>query len=116
MVLLNKKGRIAAGPDGSNIYYCHNKKNTRMPVPVEYDTRVNGKIVTRLGKSCVRFRSFNLRCHTESCQIECTEYTYFKTKCKLDNRTGANEFCKCQPREKLWKRENKHYSKEKRAI
>ena len=24
--LLNKKGRIAAGPDGSNIYYCHNKK------------------------------------------------------------------------------------------
>ena len=40
--LLNKKGRMAAGPDDSNIYYCHNKKNIRMPVPVEYDTRVNG--------------------------------------------------------------------------
>ena len=36
--LLNKKGRIAVGPDGTNIYYCHNKKNIRMPVLVEYAT------------------------------------------------------------------------------
>ena len=54
--LLNKKGRIAVGPDGSNIYYCHNKKNIRMPVPVEYDTRVNGQIVTCLSKSCIRYK------------------------------------------------------------
>ena len=62
--LLNKKGRIAVGPDGSNIYYCHNKKNIRMPVPVEYDTRVNGQIVTCLSKSCIRYKSFNVCCHT----------------------------------------------------
>ena len=47
------KGRIAAGPDDHNIYYCHNKKNIRMPVPVEYDTRENGQVVTCLSKSCV---------------------------------------------------------------
>ena len=51
--LINRKGRIAAGPDGSNIYYCHNKKNIRIPVPVEYDTRVNGQVVTCLSKSGV---------------------------------------------------------------
>ena len=62
--LLNKKGRIAAGPDGSIIYYCHNKKNIRMPVPLEYDTRVNGQVVTCLSKSCLRYKSFNVCCHT----------------------------------------------------
>ena len=62
--LLNKKGRIAAGPDGSNICYCHNKKNIRMPVPVEDDTLVNGQVVICLSKSCVRYRSFNVCCHT----------------------------------------------------
>ena len=40
--LLGKKGRITAGSDGSNKYYCRIKKNIRMPVPVEFDTRVNG--------------------------------------------------------------------------
>ena len=50
-------------PDGSNIYYCH-KKNIRMPVPVEYDTCVNGQVVTCLSKSSVRYRSFNVCCHT----------------------------------------------------
>ena len=54
--LINKKGRIAVGPDGSNIYNCHNKKSIRMPVPVEYDTRVNGQIVTCLSKSCIRYK------------------------------------------------------------
>ena len=62
--LLNEKSRIAAGPDGSNIYYCHNNKNIRMPVLVEHDTRVNWKVVTCLSKSCVRYRSFNVYCHT----------------------------------------------------
>ena len=61
--LLNEKGRIAVGPDGSNIYYCHNKKN-RMPVPVEYDNRVNGEIVTCLSKSCNGYKSFKVCCHT----------------------------------------------------
>ena len=56
--------RIAVGPDGSNIYCCHNKKNIRMPVPVEYDTRVNGQIVKCLSKSCIRYKSFNVCCHT----------------------------------------------------
>ena len=37
-------------------------------------------------------------------QIECIEHPYFKTKCKIDNRTGANEFCKYQPKQKLWKK------------
>ena len=40
--LLGKKGRITAGSDGSSKYYCRIKKNIRMPVPVEFDTRVNG--------------------------------------------------------------------------
>ena len=62
--LLNKKGRIAAGPDDPNIYYYHNKKNIRMPVPVEYDPRENGQVVTCLSKSCVWYRSFNVCCHT----------------------------------------------------
>ena len=62
--LINRKGRIAAGPDGSNIYYCYNKKNIRMPVPVEYDTRVNGQVVTCLSKLCVRYKSFKVCCHT----------------------------------------------------
>ena len=35
-----------------------------MPVPVEYDTRVNGQVVTCLSKSCVRYRSSNVCCHT----------------------------------------------------
>ena len=35
-----------------------------MPVPAEYDTRVNGQVVTCLSKSCVRYRSFNVCCHT----------------------------------------------------
>ena len=51
--LLDKKDIIAAGPDGSDIYYCHTKKNIRIPVPVQYDTRVNGQVVTCLSKSCV---------------------------------------------------------------
>ena len=62
--LLNKKGRIAVGSDGSNICYCHNKKNVRLPVAVDYDTRVNGQVVTCHSKSCVRYRSFNICCHT----------------------------------------------------
>ena len=62
--LLGKKGRIASGSDGSNKYYCHIKKNIRMPVPVEYDNRVNGKVVTCLSKSCVRYIPFNVFCHT----------------------------------------------------
>ena len=35
-----------------------------MSVSVEYDTRVNGQVVTCLNKSCVRYRSFNICCHT----------------------------------------------------
>ena len=35
-----------------------------MPVLAEYDTRVNGKVVTCLSKSCVRYRWFNVCCHT----------------------------------------------------
>ena len=35
-----------------------------MPVLAEYDTRVNGQVVTCLSKSCVRYRSFNVCCHT----------------------------------------------------
>ena len=62
--LLNKKGRIAVGSDGSNICYCHNKKNIRLPVAVGYDTRVNDQVVTCHSKSCVRYRSFNICCHT----------------------------------------------------
>ena len=62
--LLNKKGRIAAGPDDPNIYYYHNKKNIRMPVPVEYDPRENGQVVTCHSKSCAWYRSFNVCCHT----------------------------------------------------
>ena len=54
---------MAAGPDDSNIYYCHNKKNIRMPVPVEHDTCVNGQVVTCLSASCVRYKSFKLCCH-----------------------------------------------------
>ena len=45
------------------------------------------------------------RCYRQ--QIECIDNTYFKSKCKIDNRTGANELYKCQPRQKLWKKENK---------
>ena len=106
---------MAAGPDGSNIYYCHNKKNIRMPVPVEYDSPVNGQVVTCVSKSCVQHKSFKAyRCYRQ--QIECIEHTYFKTKYKIDNRTDANEFCEGQPRQKLWKKENKGYSKEKKTI
>ena len=109
---------MAAGPDDSNIYYCHNKKNIRMPVPVEYDTRVNEQVVTCLSKSCVRYKSFKVCCHTVAIanKLNVFEHTYFKTKCKIDNRTGANEFCKCQPRQKLREKENKGYLKEKRTI
>ena len=35
-----------------------------MAVPVEYDTRVNGRMVTYLSKSCIRYKSFNICCHT----------------------------------------------------
>ena len=35
-----------------------------MPVPVEYDTRVNEQVVTCLSKSCVRYKSFKVCCHT----------------------------------------------------
>ena len=49
------------------------------------------------------------RCYRQ--EIQCMEHTHFKPKCKIDNRRGANEFCKCQPRQKLWKKENKGYSK-----
>ena len=62
--LINRKGRIAAGPDGSNIYYCQNKKHIRMPVLVEYDTHVNEQVVTCLSKSCVQYKSFKACCHT----------------------------------------------------
>ena len=70
--LLNKKGRIAVGPDGSNIYYCHNKKNIRMPVPVEYDTSANSQVVTCLNKSCVRYKLFNVCYHTVAVTNELT--------------------------------------------
>ena len=62
--LLNKKGRIAVCPDGSNIYYCHNKKSIRMPVPIEYDTRVNRQVVPCLSQLCVQYKSFNICRHT----------------------------------------------------
>ena len=35
-----------------------------MPVPVEYDTRVNEQVVTCLSKSCVWYKSFKVCCHT----------------------------------------------------
>ena len=35
-----------------------------MPVQVEYDTRVTRQVVTCLSKSCVRYKSFNVCCHT----------------------------------------------------
>ena len=35
-----------------------------MPVPVEYDTRVNGQVVTCLSRLCVRYKSFKVCCHT----------------------------------------------------
>ena len=35
-----------------------------MPVPVEYDTRVNGQVVICLSKSCVSYKSFKVCCHT----------------------------------------------------
>ena len=35
-----------------------------MPVPVEYDTRVTRRVVTCLSKSCVRYKSFKVCCHT----------------------------------------------------
>ena len=35
-----------------------------MPVLVEYDTRVNEQVVTCLSKSCVRYKSFKVCCHT----------------------------------------------------
>ena len=60
--LLNKKRRVAAGPDGSSIYCCHEKKNIRMSLPVEYDTLVTGKVVSRVSR--VRYKSFNVWCHT----------------------------------------------------
>ena len=68
--VLNKKGRIAVCSDGSNICYFHNKKNIRLPVAVEYGTRVNGQVVTCHSKSCVRYRSFNIRCHTVAMAIK----------------------------------------------
>ena len=49
--LLNKKDEKAASPDGSNTYYFRNKKNIRMLVPIEYDTRVDGQVVACLSKS-----------------------------------------------------------------
>ena len=68
--VLNKKGRIAVCSDGSNICYFHNKKNIRLPVAVEYGTRVNGQVVTCHSKSCVRYRSFNICCHTVAMAIK----------------------------------------------
>ena len=35
-----------------------------MPVPVEYDILVNGQVVTCLSKSCFRYKSFKVCCHT----------------------------------------------------
>ena len=35
-----------------------------MPVPLEYDTHANGQIETCLSKSCIRYKSFNICCHT----------------------------------------------------
>ena len=98
--LLNKKGRIAVGPDGSNIYYCHNKKNIRIPVPVEYDTRVNGQIVTCLSKSCIRYKSFNVCCHTVAItnKLNVLNPLISKLNAKSTTEQGANKFCKCQPR------------------
>ena len=49
-------------------------------------------------------------------QIECTEHAYFKIKYKINNRIGANKFCKCQARQNLWKKEKKGYLKEKSTI
>ena len=68
--VLNKKGRIVVCSDGSNICYFHNKKNIRLPVAVEYGTRVNGQVVTCHSKSCVRYRSFNICCHTVAMAIK----------------------------------------------
>ena len=35
-----------------------------MPVPVGYDTHVNGQVVTCLSKSCVSHKPFKVCCHT----------------------------------------------------
>ena len=90
--LLNKKDRIDAGPDGSNIYYCHSRKNIRMPVTVEYDTRVNGQVVTCLSKSCVRYRSFNVCCHTVVVANRLNVLSTLILKLNAKSTAGANEF------------------------
>ena len=52
------------------------------------------------------------RCYRQ--QIECIKPIYFKIKCKIDNRIGTNEFCKCQPRQKCGIKKTKATQKRKR--
>ena len=85
-----------------------------MPVRVEYDTRVNGQVVTWPSKSCVRYKSFKACCHTVSIAKKLNILSTLISK--LNAKTTTEQLLMNSTnvtRDKNCRKKEKGYSKEK---
>ena len=87
-----------------------------MPVPVEYDTRVNEQVVTCLSKSCVRYKSFKVCCHTVAIANKLNVLSTLISKLNakstteqaLMNSANISRNKNCGKKQRLLKREKDH--------